>query len=460
MRGWLQLGVFVLLVNPGWVQAQHDEGYDSIRNALHALAERTGDRLLVRAAAQLARICTNSAIDQTPLALSCRVLREALLAGNQDQAIRFLVRGMMAEETTAIGRDLNYGIKALSMPLLQRMAYRQRSAGRGRANGGMGLAMGFRRWVGLEEGAGWYENSQGLFATLNYADTRRDSTSLEPGFTYDRFSYVLGLDRQLGDSVLLGLALSYRDERGAVISDLDQDSFGRDAGALDMTQAGLALYGSVQWSERWRFDALLSGALDRYYQSRLIEFHVLQRDGTFADYDGYAQASPNGRSQLLHLGLTHERAHGAWRMNLGLAWQYSQTRIGGYTERSARPEQPVPFLVAVGERNIVSSFLQAHVQIDRAISLSSGVLMPFVRLDHFHERALSAEKVPMFFIADPLALDHQVITEEPDRDYSTLQLGASLVLAGDRQIFFRISRLSGYRLMNETLYSLGGRWQF
>ncbi len=455
--------VFLLLTLTGLpvCQAQeNDPEYDSVRDALHALAERTGDRLLVRAAAQLARICTNSGIEQTDMALGCRILREALFSGNNDNAIRHLVRGMMAEEATAVGRDLNYGIRSLAMPLFARMAQRANGRLAYGTTGNGGLAMQLNRSAGIEDGYVGFNNPSGLFMTASYADTRRESTALETGFTYDRLSFIFGVDRQISNNLLLGLALTYRDERGAMISDIDQDTFGRAAGALDLTQSGLSLYGSWQFNDHWRLDALVSGSLDRYFQSRLIEFHVLRRDGSFADFDDQAVARPDGRSELFHLGLTRDWQAGSWRMNASLQWEYSTTRIDAYREQAARADRPIPYLIRVENRTITSNVVQLQLGVDRAFSLSSGVLVPFAQLDFYRELALDAEHVRMSFVVDPLNLDHQVVTEEPDRNYATLQAGANLVMAGERQVFLRVSRLLGYDRVSETLYSIGGRWQF
>ncbi len=452
--------ILLLCILP--VQAQENSEYETVRDALHALAERTGDRLLVRAAAQLARICTNGGIEQTELALGCRVLREALFSGNDDDAIRHLVRGMMGEEVSAIGRDLNYGIKAMAMSLFSRMSQRARGGGVAFDDRReKGLSMRYARFAGLEEsGQAALASPTGAFMSLNYADTRRDSTSLEPGFTYDRLSFIMGVDHWVSDNLLLGMAFTYRDERGAMISDLDQDTFGRDAGALDLTQAGISLYGSWQLGAAWRLDALISGALNRYYQSRLIEFHVLQRDGSFADFDGMAEAAPNGTSEMLHVSLNRDWHRGAWRFNAALHWEYAKTDIDGYSEKSVDPSRLIPFLLDIGQRTITSNIAHLQLGADRAFSLSHGVLVPFVQLDLFHEFALDAEHVPMRFQVDPLGLDHQVVTEEPDRDYATLQLGTNLVMANERQLFFRVSRLLGYENVTETVYTIGGRLQF
>ncbi len=456
------IGVVLLITSLHAYQVRAQENpsdFNSVQQALNALAERTGDRLLVRAAAQLARICTNSGIDQTEMGLGCRILREALFSGNNDDAIRHLVRGMMAEETTAIGRDLNYGIRALSMPLFARMAQRA-SGGLAYQPGEGSLAMRYNRWAGLEEGVNAFSNNKGLFMTVSYADTRRDSTALETGFTYDRLAFILGVDQQISDNLLLGMALTYRDERGAMISDIDQDTFGRAAGALDLTQSGMSLYGSWQLGGNWRLDALISAALDRYFQSRLIEFHVLRADGSFADFDDRAQASPDGRSELIHLGLVRDWQLGAWRLNTSLQWEYSVTRIDGYSERPASSNRPIPYLVRVENRSIESNVLQWQMGVDRAFSLSRGVLVPFAQVNLYHEFALDAEHVRMSFVVDPLGLDHQVVTEAPDRNYATIQAGANWVLAGDKQVFLRLSHLLGYERVSETVYTIGGRIQF
>lgn len=432
-----------------------------IQEALQAVAERTNDAVLVRSAARLARICTNDGINATLMEKGCRVLRLSLFSGNDDAAIRRLVRGMMAEEGVAIGHDMNLGAQQVLAPILGRMSSRRALAtslkqlDRPRQT----LPIAMNQYAGIEpEPEGMSNQRQGVFTTLSYGDSTWDHSGLDQAFEYDKWSILMGVDTFINPNLLLGLALSLRHEEGSIAADPNWSHI--DMGKTELEQFGLSLFTTWTVANEWVIEGMLNASIDQHFQQRRIQFDVLTRTGP-ESFDGRANASPDGNSMLLFLALGKTWQIGeATRLSGKLSGQWSQTDIGAYSEVSANIAVPIPYLVKVQARSIQSELYSVHFQLDHSFSTTSGVFSPFLRLQWMYENAMDADPIYMQFLVDPLHEDHNVLSVEADRSFGQLSAGVNWVLAHNKQLFIQRSTLVEHDDIKEDTWVIGGRIQF
>jgi outer membrane autotransporter protein len=116
--------------------------------------------------------------------------------------------------------------------------------------------------------------------------------------------------------------------------------------------------------------------------------------------------------------------------------------------------------LSIAGQTYTSFVSDLSIEIARAISLKSGVLVPQLRLSWLHEFENDQEQVGTFLINDINKVPFFVLTNEPDRDYFDLGIAVSAQFARGASGFISYNALLGYSGVNLQAVNAGVRFEF
>ena len=116
--------------------------------------------------------------------------------------------------------------------------------------------------------------------------------------------------------------------------------------------------------------------------------------------------------------------------------------------------------LALDSQTFTSFTSDLGVEVARAISTSSGVWIPQLRIGWVHEFENGQEQVGARFVNDINNQPLFVLTQTPDRNYADLSIGVSAQFAGGRSAFLSYNTLLGYEDVTYNAINAGVRLEF
>lgn len=282
----------------------------------------------------------------------------------------------------------------------------------------------------------------GLFVSGYLGSGERDATSVESGYDFDAWDLTAGIDRRVGRSGFLGVAVGLDSHE----SDVRLSSLlgGGDGGSLEVEGTTLSLYGGA--GESLLFDWIASYTTNDYDSRTPVRYDIA---ATTIDQD--ALASTEGEELLLSAGLTWDVASGGFSFQPTVRVTWLDATVDGYTENF---EDGVGsgLALTVDDQDIESLKSTLGATLAWTNATDWGVLIPQVRVAWQHEFEDDAREVVTRFAetpdniedllplvpggsTDPTVVDLEVFTSDPDRDYFDLAVGLQAVLGGGTQLY-------------------------
>ncbi len=287
------------------------------------------------------------------------------------------------------------------------------------------------RESGLARPWGFFVNG-----TISVGD--RDPTTREIAFDFSSSGITAGMDYRFSHNLVLGAALGYA-------------SFGSDdADGGSMDTRGTTLTGYLSWypKENWFVDARISQGWLNVDQKRSVEFSI----GPVSQ-DVLMAGSTDATQTTLALATGMHFNHEGLVMTPNLSMRYMGTSVGGYDERAAGIGA-----VSYSAFDFDSLVLSAGLQMNKSISLDSGVLTPQLDANFRYETQNDG------MIIEARLLGRQspflVRTDSPDRGYGTLGGGLVYVTNGGKQFYFTYRQLLGLEGFSQYTVNLGLRMEF
>lgn len=296
----------------------------------------------------------------------------------------------------------------------------------------------------------------GFFVNGSYGTGSKDVTSREPGFDFDSWSLVSGLDYRLSDQFIMGFALSY------AVTDSSIDNNGGD---VDLDGVGGSVYGTYYFGQFY-LDFLAGLAVKEYDTERNVAYSVAATSGGTTVVNQIFNGSTDADDVGLALGTGYNLALGGFALTPFVNLAYLESNIDGYTE-SLQGSNTAPgfgLALAVDDQEVKSFATTLGVQFARAINTSRGVLTPYVRADWEHEFENDARNITARFaeVGSSYSATNSIIipTDAPDRDFMNFGAGLSAVLPGGLLCFFDYSTVFGYEDITVHRFVAGLRLEF
>lgn len=284
----------------------------------------------------------------------------------------------------------------------------------------------------------------GGFVNVAYGWGNVDETTLQDPYKYGSVNLLAGADYRIGDTGVLGGAISYSDTR----SKYDQS-----LGEVNAKTTSFVGYGT--WYRKdWFVDGFASfGSID--YDTRRI-VSIPSNSASVPAIVSTATAKPKGDqvSASLTLGKTLNRGGFvvAPSVRLGYIW---------VKNKAFNEEEFVNGVaLAVNERTIHSLQSAVGAKFSTTVNTSGAVLVPYLNLQWLHEFANDSPSIVSKYVADPSNQFFAIPTPDPSSDYGVLAIGASATLPHNFAGFAQLSAALGLKNASNYGVVLGLRKQF
>lgn len=281
----------------------------------------------------------------------------------------------------------------------------------------------------------------GVFVSGTVSGGDRTSSSNEDGFKHASYGLTTGADYRFSNTLVAGGALGFA--KSAVDFDLN-------SGTLDVRGVSFTGYGTYYLSDKTYLDAVLGYNSHQFKSTRRFDYfagptHVLARTAGKSNSKLIAASLGGGYEAL---------TQGAFTANLSARYDYLSSTLAGYRESGA------PGLdLAIQKQATQASVASLGTQLSYALSFRWGVLLPQCSLAWNHGFNDNAELIKGSFVGDQTQTTFAFKSDTPDRDYTTVGLGASLIMPGGNTSFVHYETTRGKAYWSDYNVALGVRWE-
>jgi len=392
---------------------------DDIEELLKA-AVPNADRTLTTLIDTIASSCVKEGIDEA-LKRDCATLVTAAEAG--DPALAEALESITPRSDILAARVVHYGVQVQMSNLTNRLQQLRRGA-RGINLSGLGLRFQGKSLPGglLSGGAaggdeGLLGDRWGLFVSGTLSWGEKDEDGHYVGFDFDTQGITAGLDYRWTDNLVIGFSLGYMDT---------SSDFSSQRGEADVSAYSLGIYGTY-WKEDYFLEFFAIGGRSDHDQSRRVSYQLSGQAPVLQE----AQADFDGSLYSLHLGGGYDFNRNGWTLTPQVGLDYARVSTDGFTETMSDPDAPGGgWAVTLDDSDQTWLTLSLGGKATYTWNTSWGVLTPYAGLDWLHEFKDDSRAVTGTLALDRTSSRFVIESNDPDRDYFRLNLGATAVFKG------------------------------
>ena len=326
------------------------------------------------------------------------------------------------------GLNLNYGDQSLSGSLFNSLF----PGGRGGS-------------ASADEGSRFGNWGVFLNGTVSFGDS--DTTTRESGFSFDTAGLTTGADYRFSDQFVLGGAFTYASQS----SDFDAS-----AGKLDVTGYHFNVYGlynnhELYYNDAFYIDAIASFGWNDYETNRRI---------TLGSFTESADGDTSGDEYAFSLGVRYKVDQGSFTFGPYGRASYIRADIDGYQERAADGATSSGVLLAIDKQKVDSLTTALGAEASYSFDTPYGVFSPHLRFDWTHQFLDDGRFITSRFLNDPTLTSFAVPTDDPDRNYFNLGIGAKAAFARRISGFFYYQAPLGLEGFSQHAFAAGVRMEF
>ena len=281
----------------------------------------------------------------------------------------------------------------------------------------------------------------GVFVSGTVSGGDRTASRNEDGFKHASYGLTAGSDYRFSNHTVAGVAV------GVAQSTVD---FENNSGTLDVHGVSLTGYGTYYLSDKTYLEAVLAYNAHQFKSTRKFDY-------TYNTTHVLASTVGKSNSKLIaaSLGAGYEAfTQGAFTANLSARFDTLNSTLDGYRESGA------PGLdLAIQKQDTQTSVSSLGAQFSYALSYRWGVILPQLSLAWNHGFNDSATLIKGNFVADQTQTTFAFSSDVPDRDYTTVGLGASLIMPGGNTGFVHYETTRGKAYWSDYSVALGVRWE-
>lgn len=302
-----------------------------------------------------------------------------------------------------------------------------------------------------DSGGGASFGPWGFFINGRITTGDKDNTDTETGFDFNAYGLTAGVDYRVSNSFVLGAAIGY--------NDLDND-LNNNSGSLQINGYNLTGYATWYGENRYYLDTLLTWGNNDLDSERRISYTIpTGSGGTTVNQIAFGSPDSDTLGIAMSLGRDFSSANRIFSPYLRL--DYTDIDIDGYSERLSNPNAAGAGLgLQVASQNIESLEAVLGARLSWSLSRSWGVFSPMINLEYAHEFDDDSRVIAASFLSDPTNTAFTVLTDDPDRDYFNLGVGASFVFSGGRSMFINYDTIIGLSDISQHTLRIGGRFEF
>ena len=288
----------------------------------------------------------------------------------------------------------------------------------------------------------------GLFVNGDYQFLNKDNTRFETGFEQHTAGTTVGADYSFRGQAVVGAAFSYAHEFG---------DFAGATGGFDNDAFGVTLYGTVVPIKNLFVDGFVGYSRKEYSIDRRMSFAFPTIGGPPDFFLGKGPIEGKTHSDEFNIGTVIGYDFVIKNITVGprVGVNYLDRRIAGYQEKGDTGLELI-----YDNQNISSLTTTAGAFVSMAINTSWGVLVPQATAEYVHE-FLNDQRTVGFRFVDTVSRPRFLFqTDNPDRNFFNLGIGAVFVLPGGMSTFVNVRELVGYSTRRATNVTAGLRLAF
>jgi outer membrane autotransporter protein len=287
----------------------------------------------------------------------------------------------------------------------------------------------------------------GGFLNARYVTGDADQTSFQPGYDFDGWSILGGLDYRFDDNLIGGVSLRYAD------GDVDYDE---NRGDMTGDSWGISLYGSYNMDNGFFVDGLIGYGQSDYKLKRRLNYTIGSETAA-----QNAKSDPSADLWNINVGAGYTLYRDAWSITPSARLNFLQNDVDSYRERMSDPTGVGGSMaLSIDSQTFTSFTSDLGVEVARAISHRGGVIVPQLRIGWVHEFENGQEQVGARFVNDINSEPLFILTDEPVRDYADLSVGVSAQFPNGRSAFLSYNTLLGYNDVTYNAINAGVRLEF
>lgn len=281
----------------------------------------------------------------------------------------------------------------------------------------------------------------GFFINGNISSGKQDLNLARgnTGVDFDSRGITAGVDYRFSNRMVAGAAIGY--------ANFDADISG--GSSLDTRGLLLTGYGSYYLNERLYWDSRISYGRIDLEQQRRIRF---QLGGT--TYDALASGKTDASQLTLASALGYHLNYGPWSVTPSASLRLIRNEIDAFAETGAGA-----YNVAYRDQSYDTTQFALGVQVSRALSMATGVLLPQFDLN-FHNESGDKPSAEARLIQGSGSSLFRLQEESPDSSYGTVGLGFTYLMGNGRQAYLHYRRTFGFDDFDRGSLNLGGRFEF
>jgi outer membrane autotransporter protein len=283
----------------------------------------------------------------------------------------------------------------------------------------------------------------GLFVNGDYQFLNKNTTQFETGFEQHTAGTTVGLDYSFRGRAVVGAAFSYAHEFG---------DFAGASGGFDNDAFGLTLYGTVVPVKNLFVDGFVGYTRKQYSIDRRIKLQVPGGGQTAA---GLIEGDTHSNEFNIGTNIGYDFVIKNITVGPRVGVNYLDRRIADYKETGDTGLELI-----YGNQNISSLTTTAGLFASIAINTKWGVLVPQATAEYVHEFLNDQRSVGFQFVNTISQPRFLFQTDNPDRNFFNLGIGAVFVLPGGMSTYVNVRELVGYSTRRATNVTAGLRLAF
>ena len=283
----------------------------------------------------------------------------------------------------------------------------------------------------------------GLFVNGDYQFLNKNNTRFETGFEQHTAGTTVGLDYSFRGRAVLGVAVNYAHEFG---------DFAGATGGFNNDAFGLTLYGTIVPAKNLFVDGFIGYSRKEYSIDRRI---FIQMNANNAVAAGLIEGDTHSDEVNVGTNIGYDFVLGNFTIGPRVGVNYLDRRLAGYQETGNTGIELI-----YDNQNISSLTTTAGLFASVAINTKWGVLVPQATAEYVHE-FLNDQRTVGFRFVDTISQPRFLFqTDNPDRNFFNLGIGAVFVLPGGMSTYVNVRELVGYSTRRATNVTAGLRLAF
>ncbi len=279
----------------------------------------------------------------------------------------------------------------------------------------------------------------GVFVSGNISIGNKDPGENESGFEFDAWGFTSGIDYQYSDDIVFGGALGY----SSVATELDNSG-----GTLDTEAFSLSMYAAYYKIDGLFLDGIIRYGVNEHVSARNVDYTL---NGSAVQRS--ARGSTDGDELAMSIGIGYELSNASGLIaDLFSRIDYVTATVDGFAENGAQELD-----LEIGKQEFDSLVLVLGGQVSQAFARQLGFVIPHVRFTWEYETQ-DAHAIKGQFVNDPFNTEFRFTTDEPDKDYFRVAMGATVVTVAGMAAYVQYEQIFARTNYSEYELAFGVRW--